>query len=480
MSEIPASVLLIFHIVVNFTIVYTFARIFDLDWRVMNLYDRRYVNKEDIVDKDDIMGVEIERSDRKCAFTWPSGKKMFKRAYRAIMLLAFLAIPMGLNILYVDVVSKISSDVLIGVQLTLLLCNASLRLALPIIVPNLFRKKGSRYHNFSSVFFLAFLLSFIDVAVPFTATLFQSDLCFHQYIPGFGPKSVSIKEKEIPICTSFWTNGSCYEPSLTYIPHQIIFDPPLFYSEECRDAVLQNYLPLVIYACGFSAFAMPVLHFLLSFRLYDLRKEIVIFGHTFRAAKFVLPDLNYLIILIWGDFLLLLTYGIISPYATLAIGANIYSQIYTARTSVCRYYYLQFYSLKNREIVERNHNHLENICENCQQNIHAMLWPGIAIGTLLFGLYLFEMALNSTHSNGYGIPIFLMSCTYATVPLAALFYHYMGNRTQQSLETRIDSGEKSEVPGSFGSGDDAVIKNPITVAMTCTKKSVEGNVANVS
>ena len=30
----------------------------------------------------------------------------------------------------------------------------------------------------------------------------------------------------------------------------------------CRNAVLQNYLPLVIYACAFQAFANPVIYFL--------------------------------------------------------------------------------------------------------------------------------------------------------------------------------------------------------------------------
>ena len=454
-SEIPASILLIFHLFVNISIVYIFARIFDFDWRVMHLHARRSNGNDSVNHAGDNIGND-EAKDQNYALSWRLKEKLPKRVYQATMLSAFLAIPMGLNILYIAVAGQLPLDTLVCVQLFLLTCNAGIRIALPVVVPNLFRKKGSRYHNFASVFFLAGLLSFVDIAVPFAATLLQSDLCFNQYLPGAEPKPVTIDEAPFEMCSAFWTNGSCYVPSRSYIPNQISFVPPIVFSRECRDAVLRNYLPLVIYACAFSAFVMPVIHFLLSFRMYDLRKEVVIFGHPFKAGKFVLPDLNYLIIIIWGDFLLLLTYGIISPYATLAIGANIYSQIYTARISVCRYYYLQFHHLKDRTLVEHNHNHLENICENCQRHIHAMLWPGMVIGSSLFGLYVFEMAMDSERPTV--VPFILMGCTIASVPFAVLAYRYLRNRTQQFLETRLDSTERDT-------------KNPITVNMSTISNS---------
>ena len=62
--------------------------------------------------------------------------------------------------------------------------------------------------------------------------------------------------------------------------------------------------------------------------------------------------------LVWGELLLLLTYGVISPYAALAIGVNICSQLYVTRTSICRYYYLQFVHDKDNMNSEKDHTDL--------------------------------------------------------------------------------------------------------------------------
>ena len=147
------------------------------------------------------------------------------------------------------------------IQLTLLLFNACIRAALPFLTPSLFWEEGSNFHNSKSAKVLAFLLSFIDVAVPFIATLFQSDLCIHQYTIG-KPGKISI-DYTYEQCTAFNADGTCY--TRINIPSHLDFEPPAVYSGQCRNAVLQNYLPLVIYACAFQAFANPVIYFLLSY-----------------------------------------------------------------------------------------------------------------------------------------------------------------------------------------------------------------------
>ena len=105
------------------------------------------------------------------------------------------------------------------------------------------------------------------------------------------------------------------------------------------------------------------------------------FGYSFKAKDVVLPDMMYSIILIWGDFLLLLTYGVISPCIAFAIGVNICSQIFLLKASMCRYYYLQFNNIDDKSSVPRNDVHLENIVEHCQKHIHAIIWPGLVYDT---------------------------------------------------------------------------------------------------
>ena len=84
----------------------------------------------------------------------------------------------------------------------------------------------------------------------------------------------------------------------------------------------------------------------------------------------------YSLVLIWGDFLMLLTYGVISPLAGFTIMVSIISQINLLRKAICRYHCLQYDGLSDIYSVPRDKFHLENISKNCQENFHAVLWPG--------------------------------------------------------------------------------------------------------
>ena len=203
-----------------------------------------------------------------------------------------------------------------------------------------------------------------------------------------------------------------------------------------------------------DAFVNPVIYFLLSYNLNDLNQDVKIFGITFKAREYVLPDLMYMFILIWGEFLLLLTYGVISPYAALAIGVNICSQLYVVRASICRYYYLQFHGVEDKRSVERDHKHLENICQNCQKNIHAILWPGITTSSILFSLYLFDMAYDTDHPT-LGAPLTVMFLTLATVPCAMMVYYHYSKKAQKSLQTRVSEIVELQELGA------AAVKNPM-------------------
>ena len=77
------------------------------------------------------------------------------------------------------------------------------------------------------------------IAVPFIATLFSSDLCIHQYTSRGKPGKISI-DYTYEQCTSFYLDGTCYTPSIKNVPSHLDFEPPVVYSGQCRNAVLQK------------------------------------------------------------------------------------------------------------------------------------------------------------------------------------------------------------------------------------------------
>lgn len=188
---------------------------------------------------------------------------------------------MLLNVGYVTIVELLNPLQNALLQLALLAINAGTRVLLPMFIYHLFPESNHQEYNSSSVGVMAFILSFLDIAVPFIATLFQSDLCLRQYLHTPDPIS---SEENFKLCIILLENGSCV--SSVQVQNVLNFIPAPIYSWQCRNAVLRNYLPLVIYAAAFQAFANPLVYFLLSYKLCNL-ESICWFG--FEAREYVLP-----------------------------------------------------------------------------------------------------------------------------------------------------------------------------------------------
>ena len=189
----------------------------------------------------------------------------------------------------------------------------------------------------------------------------------------------------------------------------------------------------------------PFLYFLVNYRLVDLDANVSVLGIPFKAREFVLPDMMYSLVVIWGEFLLLLTYGIISPYAAFAIGMNICSQIFMLRFSICRYYHLQFVE-SDSKTLDNDPLHIENICENCHANTDAMIWPGLIISTILFSLYVFDMAYD-TDDHDIGPALGVMIATIVVLPIIRLCFYHFTSKLQSRLERIISDTNKREERG---------------------------------
>ena len=244
-------------------------------------------------------------------------------------------------------------------------------------------------------------------------------------------------------CLMNFPNGPCSIYKI--FGGNLTFQPLFRYSGQCRNAIFTAFLPVVIYSCAFEAFVNPFLYFLVNYRLVDLDANVSVLGISFKAREFVLPDMMYSLVVIWGEFLLLLTYGIISPYAAFAIGMNICSQIFMLRFSICRYYHLQFVE-SDSKTSENDPLHIENICENCHSNIEAMIWPGLIISTILFSLYVFDMAYD-TDDRDVGPAVGVMIATIVVLPIIRLYFYHFTSKSQSRLERIISDTNKREERG---------------------------------
>ena len=423
-TAIPAICLCILHTIAIGSIVYAFFRVFVEEWKILRL-------KHLHIETNAKRNYEIESSfELFCALS-----------YRFVCISMFIVVSILTNVGYIFLRDYVNDFQLLLLQLALLVLNACFRVSIPFLISHLFREDGKKLYDSYSVKIMAGLLTFIDIAVPFTATLLSSDLCIHQLVFE-NIEDISI-DTTVTQCLIFYTSGACAQ--YQDFGGILTFQPPFRYSGQCRNAIFTAFLPVVIYSCAFEAFVNPFLYFLVNYRLVDLDANVSVLGIPFKAREFVLPDMMYSLVVIWGEFLLLLTYGIISPYAAFAIGMNICSQIFMLRFSICRYYHLQFVE-SDSKTLDNDPLHIENICENCHGNTEAMIWPGLIISTILFSLYVFDMAYD-TDEHDIGPALGVMIATIVVLPIIRLCFYHFTSKLQSRLERIISDTNKREERG---------------------------------
>ena len=178
------------------------------------------------------------------------------------------------NVGYVFLLEDVNDFQLLLLRLTLLVLNACFRTSIPYLISHLFREDGQILYNSYSVKIMAGLSAFIDIAVPFTATLFSSDLCIHEIV--FNDiENINI-DTTITQCLLHYVNGQC--SVYQNFGDKLTFQPPYRYSGQCRDAVFTAFLPVVIYSCAFEAFINPFLYFLMNYQLDNLDTKVFFFG----------------------------------------------------------------------------------------------------------------------------------------------------------------------------------------------------------
>lgn len=85
----------------------------------------------------------------------------------------------------------------------------------------------------------------------------------------------------------------------------------------------------------------------------------------------------------------------------MALACSIASQIRILQDCVFHYYRLQLASVDDFASLARDEDHIDAICESQQKHMNIIIWPGLVVSSILFGLYLFDMALDVENYNEY-------------------------------------------------------------------------------
>ena len=242
---------------------------------------------------------------------------------------------------------------------------------------------------------------------------------------------------------AFNYNG-CYTP--IDVVREVPFTPPFIYSGECRNAFLTSFIPVVILSSASQAFVYPLFYFFLTNAQNSLKSQILLFG-LFKCGaleEYVLTAsyMRLLMSQIWSSMLMLLTYGILCPYAAVSIGIGTIAQIIFLKFNICRHFYLEKHGAGDEMV---GHSTLETMCRDCHNTVHAMLWPGFILLSILFSLYVFDMSYD-TENLSLEYPISVLCLTLMIIPISRVIFYYSKISLGQRRDRNVWHMNSLEIP----------------------------------
>ena len=152
--------------------------------------------------------------------------------------------------------------------------------------------------------------------------------------------------------------------------------------------------------------------------------------------------------------MLLLFYGIVSPFCAVALWASTASRILLLRLQVYKYYLLQSDNVsKIDSAVVFDKHHIEFMCGTALKYTHIFIQP-ILLLSLIFGLYLFEMAYDG-EKGSVSVSIcllILITCTTFTVQNLIIWSRQDRLVSTQKKKVELELDEKNvEIELTFNS-----------------------------
>ncbi len=186
------------------------------------------------------------------------------------------------------------------------------------------REKMDGYHHTStSIKFLGFLFNFAVCLSPLIASLFVSDVCYRNIISPPSDISMQYSYEACALYSDRLNQCLTVEP----ITKSLSFPTPFIYSNQCRNAILEIYVPYFIQASTFDLLYC-LIAYLIRGQIHKLQWHINIdifgcYSFYYNAKDILIPDVAWSMVDIFSTFALLYTYGFASGIAATAIGIDI-------------------------------------------------------------------------------------------------------------------------------------------------------------
>ena len=329
---VPAILITISHHIIVIGLLVCMFRFFVTDWNLFKFCNAR-------IDRNRIL--ESRRIGWSQFKEMTSGERMYqvrKNLYRVFVAGLYILISGGANVAYIALKSRINNFWVIMLQLFAVIYYNVSRLLTPAIRNHLFTSitETGGLHTNVSIWTSSLMLVIIDYLVPFAATIFSDYSCFYELIIGTTTVTSTISSSACLVYFNKTQDCAVAQESTEVVN----FQPPFMYSHQCRytiygvlctaqlillhyiststyrNAVLLNYVPIVIIASALESFFIPILYIVLTKDITDISAPVTFFGGRISLSNtrdIVLSDVSFFMMRIWMCFLALLTYGMFSP-----------------------------------------------------------------------------------------------------------------------------------------------------------------------
>jgi len=457
MTAVPACLIMLMYLAALSLLVFLYWKLFVVEWSAM-VYSRP---------------VDCSVTDTKV-----TSSRLYSRVIcQFLVVLFFISLSLLANALYVTGI-LFEPRFLILYQVSLLLFSSAYRLyLLPLLMESIFKTKDEGIIATSIVVY-ATILSIADIVNPWLATLLTDDLCFRGLLIGQNDITATYTYTDCTFTLFTGSTRECLE--YTAFPIRISFAPPFIYSNQCRIAMFLNFVPVIIYTSAYNAFVAPVLHVVSTWNVNNLTDHYSIFGIQLPARSMILPNVTYELVFIVNEIALILIYGIVSPFCAIALGMSSVVRMVLLRSSIYRYCQLQFMNLSDVGSVDRDKNHIDEICRDARRYLHLFIWPSLILSSFLIALFLLDMTYDDEGSPSLAGPfsIFVITILGAQVIRVVFLRSKAGldRALQQNLQSMeddknsrnaFDSAEAREGAGNVASSSSSkpVFTNPLQVSI---------------
>ena len=388
-SELPAIALLCIYVFLSGLFLLIFFRIFILDW---NLLIYSCIPRQD--------NIKIQFTFNLCLVV-----------YRYSLVFIFLFISFGINGVYILLLTIGNYTSL--VQLGFVIVNITYGYGVRWLVQKFF--KDFEHHTTESISLYSIFGTFTTLINPCLAVFILDSNCFNEYIQD--PETIS-SSYNFQYCGALFPDFTCNGHN-TYVGTSEFVPSPL-YSHQCRNAIFGNYIPVVILNCVISTFYLTAIYLYGMTYDKDLRPQTFFcVGNIYYPSLCSLVSLKtedliffdeilYSIHSILQNFVMILLFGTVYYFCAFVLGVDTIVRIFTLSRGIL--FYIHHYT-KDSQLVtahlKMRQNNLELLCDNARRNILYILWPGLGTSSLIFGLYLFDMAWD-TESNDIKVPFILL------------------------------------------------------------------------